>query len=90
MKMISDPIYYSLCLILVAIILFGIYLMSKVKTARLGNMLSAFATFIAVILTIIHYNVFSNNQVVIIIIVTLLIGSLIGAFLSIKLNDSNA
>ena len=84
MKMISDPIYYSLCLILVAIILFGIYLMSKVKTARLGNMLSAFATFIAVILTIIHYNVFSNNQVVIIIIVTLLIGSLIGAFLSIK------
>ena len=52
--MISDTMYYILCAVLSVVVLVGIAMMSKVRTARLGNALSALAMLIGIVATLIR------------------------------------
>jgi NAD(P) transhydrogenase subunit beta len=80
----NEVFYYTACTILTLFVLFGIYLMSKVETARAGNSLSAIATLLAIIITILHFDVFGEFDAIIVIIITFMIGSLIGVYLAYK------
>lgn len=51
---ITEELYYVICAILSFLVLFGIYLMSKVEKAPLGNALSATALGLGIILTLVH------------------------------------
>lgn len=76
----TETIYYVLSGLLIFIIMFGIYLMSKVKYAKLGNNLSAISVFVAVILTLLKYDVVDEW----IIYVFIALGAIIGIFLAYK------
>ncbi len=54
----NSVVFYSISGILVLFVMFGIYLMGKVKSARLGNTISAFSILLAVIITLIKNEVF--------------------------------
>jgi NAD(P) transhydrogenase subunit beta len=54
---ISDTLYYIICGVLTLLVLFGIYLMSKVKTSRLGNLVSAGAMMAGIIITLIKNDI---------------------------------
>ena len=51
-----DSVYYVLCIILAGLVLLGISMMSKVKTALWGNLLSCVCMAAAIVLTIIRYD----------------------------------
>lgn len=51
-----DSVYYVLCIILAGLVLLGISMMSKVKTALWGNLLSCACMAAAIVLTIIRYD----------------------------------
>ena len=59
--MINDTLYYIVCGLLVAGILSGIAFMSKVKTAVMGNRLSAVCIALAILLTLFRYNLITLN-----------------------------
>ena len=87
----GDIIYLIISGVLICVVLFGIFLMSKVKKSRLGNGLSAIAMLIGIILVLIHSGVFDfNNEVyeiiigISIIFAGLVTGSVIGIILSDK------
>ncbi len=76
----SELVYYIICAVLSVAVLIGISLMSKVKTAVAGNLLSAVSLFIGVVVTL-HYNqVFSAWSIY----AFMLIGVLIGGNLASK------
>ena len=52
----SDSVYYILCIVLAGLVLLGISMMSKVKTALWGNLLSCACMAAAIVLTIIRYD----------------------------------
>lgn len=52
----TDAVYYILCIILAGLVLLGISLMSKVKTALWGNLLSCGCMAVAIVLTIVRYD----------------------------------
>lgn len=58
LTILPDMYYYILSGFLSVAILFGIYLMSKVEKARLGNLISAISLFLAIVLTLVYYGVF--------------------------------
>ncbi|MFA5543635.1 MAG: NAD(P)(+) transhydrogenase (Re/Si-specific) subunit beta [Bacilli bacterium] len=80
----SDLVYYVVSSFLAILVLIGIALMSKVKTAKFGNGLSALSVLFAVVYTMIKFNVFSINTALYIVLAAILIGVLIGSYLSIK------
>lgn len=82
----TDLIYYIASSVLVAGVLIGIYLMSKVEKAHVGNSLSAFSMALAIILTMIKYEVFGADVRTSLIVVTasMLIGSAIGLWVTKK------
>lgn len=82
--MMPPLIYYIICTILSVTILIGISLMSKVKTAVLGNLLSSFATAFAIIVTLVYFNIFSEPIILYVILACLAIGTIIGMFLAQK------
>ena len=51
-----DSVYYILCIILAGLVLLGISMMSKVKTALWGNLLSCACMAAAIVLTIVRYD----------------------------------
>ena len=51
-----DSVYYVLCIILAGLVLLGISMMSKVKTALWGNLLSCACMAAAIALTVIRYD----------------------------------
>ena len=81
----NDIVYYIICGVLTITILLGISLMSKVKTAVLGNRLSAISMTIAIIITLLHYDIVSVTTVLIICLIMVAIGSLIGLYLAKKI-----
>ncbi len=85
-SLIPDVAYYILSGILVLGVLLGIYLMSKVEKAYNGNTISAVCMALAIILTMLQYNVFGSDVKValVVIIVAMLIGSAIGAWIAKK------
>ncbi len=77
----SSTNYYIVSGILVALVLLGIYLMSKVKFARLGNIISGFAVLGAIINTLIYYDIIDIWALYI----YMTIGALIGTILALKI-----
>ena len=57
----SPIVYYIICALLSIGVLVGIALMSKVKTSIFGNLFSAVCMLIAIIITLVYYNVFSAD-----------------------------
>ena len=57
--MITDTLYYAVSSLLVIGIMSGIFFMSKVKTAVTGNRLSAVCTGLAILITLLRYDIIS-------------------------------
>ncbi len=74
--------YYIISAILSLGVLLGISMMSKVKTARLGNALSAFCMLLAILVVFIHYGILSST----IVWLGLAVGFVVGVFLTIKVD----
>ena len=51
-----DSVYYVLCIVLAGLVLLGISMMSKVKSALWGNLLSCACMAAAIVLTIVRYD----------------------------------
>ncbi|MDD4681211.1 MAG: NADP transhydrogenase subunit beta, partial [Clostridia bacterium] len=56
----SDTIYYIICGVLTIGVLIGISLMSKVKTAAMGNSISAVCTALAILVTLYKYEIIAD------------------------------
>lgn len=56
-SMISDPVYYLVAAVLTLAVLYGIYLLSKVAKARLGNRICAAAVAGGVVLTLLRHDI---------------------------------
>lgn len=56
-QFLSDGTYYVLCALLALLVLLGIHLMSRVKSAGLGNRLSALAIALGIIITLIKKDI---------------------------------
>ncbi|MCK9536378.1 MAG: NAD(P)(+) transhydrogenase (Re/Si-specific) subunit beta [Bacilli bacterium] len=80
MVAITDTVYYIVCGILAVIVLTGIYLMSKVKTAAFGNFLSALAIAFGIVLTLVKYDIIP----VWILYIGIAVGFLIGYYLAVR------
>jgi len=76
----SDMIYYIACGLFSAGVLAGIHLMSKVNKAALGNRISVVCIFLAIMVTLVHQEIFSLWALY----VSLAVGSAVGLFLSRK------
>ncbi|MGV8963761.1 MAG: NAD(P)(+) transhydrogenase (Re/Si-specific) subunit beta [Candidatus Saccharimonadaceae bacterium] len=70
----SQTIYYLICAVLALLVIVGISMMSKVKTAVTGNLLSAFSLLVGILVTLIQYKILG----VITIYMFILVGALIG------------
>ena len=57
-KNVGSWLYYLISGILVLLVLIGIHLLSKIKTAKLGNKISAISLFLAVVLTVLEAEIF--------------------------------
>jgi NAD(P) transhydrogenase subunit beta len=75
-------VYYIISAILSIVILYGISLMSQVKTAVRGNQLSALATAIAIIVTLIYFKIISAPVALYIILGCIGAGAIIGLYLA--------
>lgn len=78
---ISQTEYYVISAVLSISVMFGIFLMSKVKNAKLGNAISATAVLTGVIVSLIKYDILP----IWIVYICLAIGSIIGLTLAIKI-----
>lgn len=70
-------LYYLISAILVILVLLGIHLLSKIKTAKLGNLISAISLFLAVVLTVLEYEIFGIWELFLFIGIGTLLGVLI-------------
>ena len=57
----SETLYYIICIILSVAVLSGISLMSKVKTAVAGNLLSAVSVLLGIVITLLYKELFSDG-----------------------------
>lgn len=83
----NNTVYYIISAVLAILVLLGIYLMSKVEKAKLGNIISASAILLAVLVTIFKYELIptlSNTWLLLIVFGGLLIGAVIGLLLTYK------
>ena len=76
--LINNTLYYVICAVLALLVMFGIFLMSKVEKARLGNAISAFAILFGVIITLVRNDILN----IWVLYLCLAIGAVIGLFLS--------
>ena len=77
---ISPIVFYGISLLLVFGVLMDMNLMSSPKTAVLGNKLGALSMLLAIILTLLYYNVIN----LVLITVFLLLGSCVGLLVALK------
>ncbi|HCX99603.1 MAG TPA: NAD(P)(+) transhydrogenase (AB-specific), partial [Bacteroidales bacterium] len=73
-SLLPDSIYFGLCGVLSIAVLFGIHLMSKVESAKLGNRISALAVALGVVITILNYNILPQWLIYIGMAIGLIIG----------------
>lgn len=76
----SNTSYYIVCTVLSLGVLVGINMMSKVKSAKRGNALSALCMLVAVCITLYKYALFSTGEIWI----GLVVGALIGVIVTVK------
>ena len=74
--------YYIISAVLSLGVLLGISMMSKVKTARLGNALSALCMLLAILVVFFHYGIVSN----LVVWLGLAVGFVVGVYLTIKVD----
>lgn len=74
----GTTLYIIICIALSVLILLGISMMSKVKTAKVGNLVSAASLLMGVIITLWHNEIIS----IVSIYVYILIGLIVGGFLA--------
>lgn len=77
---ISQNLYYIISTVLALSVMFGLYLMSKVENAKLGNSISASAVLIGVVVSLIKYNILP----IWLVYICLAIGIIIGLVLALK------
>ena len=77
---ISDTAYYIIAAFLTLAVLFGIYLMSKVNKARLGNIISAVALTTGIIITLIRIDIIPMW----VLYLSLAIGTVLGLILALR------
>lgn len=85
---IDQTTYYIISGILALLVLLGIYLMSKVEKAKIGNAVSAFAILAAVVVTVLKYNIIpvkNNLWLALIIYAAILVGTLLGLLMTFKI-----
>ncbi|MDC7242892.1 MAG: NAD(P)(+) transhydrogenase (Re/Si-specific) subunit beta [Sphaerochaetaceae bacterium] len=80
MIVINDTVYYIICSILVLFVMFGIFLMSKVDKARLGNLMSASAILCGVLITLLRNDILD----IWVLYLFLAIGAIIGLIISLR------
>ena len=78
----SNAVYYVISAILSLGVLLGISMMSRVKTARLGNALSALCMLLAILVVFFKYGIVSNT----IVWLGLGVGFVVGVYLTIKVD----
>ncbi len=76
----SDTLYYIIAAVLAVAIMAGIAMMSKVKTARAGNLISALAAFFAIAVTLYKNNLIGSVGI----LIALLLGTAAGLFFTVK------
>ena len=76
----NDIVYYALCGVCVLAVLFGINLMSKVKTAVKGNALSATAMVLAIAIIFVIHTTPGNWIALLAICAALAIGAVVGIY----------
>lgn len=76
----SDTLYYIISGTLVFIVLLGLFLMSKVKNARLGNYIIGMSLLFGVIISLIKYEIISVWAIYIFVI----LGAILGFYLAYK------
>ena len=74
----TPVVYYVLCGVLTLGVLVGIALMSKVRTAVTGNLLSALCMAAAIVLTLIHAGIFSKPSDLWLCLIVTAIGLVVG------------
>ena len=67
-------LYYVICAVLAILVIAGISMMSKVKTAVMGNLLSAFGLLAGIVVTLLYYDILSVVSIYIYMLIGLLIG----------------
>ena len=73
--MITPTKYIIICAVLSVLVLVGISMMSKVKTAVMGNFLSAASVFVGVLITLLYIDIISFASMYIYMLVGIIIGS---------------
>lgn len=77
---IQDTTYYIICAVLALSVMFGIFLMSQVEKAKLGNIISSLAILTGVIITLVRNEILD----IWVLYLGLVVGGFIGALLSFK------
>ena len=78
----SNVLYYVISAVLSLGVLLGISMMSRVKSARLGNALSALCMLLAILVVFFKYGIVSNT----IVWLGLGVGFVVGVYLTIKVD----
>ena len=76
----TETLYYIVCVVLSLLALVGISMMSKVSTSVRGNLLLSFCLFAGCVITLLYYNIFDVATIY----AFILVGSIVGAILSYK------
>ncbi|MDR1203142.1 MAG: NAD(P)(+) transhydrogenase (Re/Si-specific) subunit beta [Tannerellaceae bacterium] len=80
--MITETVYYIICVILSLLSLLGISMMSKVPTAVRGNLLLSFCLLAGCVVTLLYYQIVEVGTIY----AFILVGSMIGAILAYKVH----
>ena len=73
----SEALYYIFSGILTIAVMAGISLMSRVKTAVAGNLLSAFSVLAGIVITLYYKEIYSVWTIYIFILIGVLVGSIL-------------
>ncbi|MDL2299468.1 NAD(P)(+) transhydrogenase (Re/Si-specific) subunit beta [Bacteroides sp. OttesenSCG-928-E20] len=76
----TETVYYIVCVVLSLLSLVGISMMSKVSTSVRGNLLLSFCLLAGCVITLLYYNIFNVSTIY----AFILVGSIVGAILSYK------
>jgi len=78
--MISPTLYLIICAVLSVLVLLGISMMSKVKTAVMGNIISAICVFAGIVITLLYNEIVTVKSIYI----YMLIGTIIGSMFAVR------
>lgn len=71
----TSTLYYIICAVLSVTVLLGISMMSKVKTAVWGNIISAISVFTGIVVTLLYNQIISVGSIYVYMLIGIIIGS---------------